>query len=81
MVDNGYIGTFGIDPASALKKIIDTIEGLLGFVQFPLGMKENPKVATVAVAWLMTKFTEPLRVIITVGIVPQIAQFFMTKKQ
>lgn len=43
-------------------------------------MKENPKVATIAVAWLMTKFTEPLRVLITVGIVPKIAQFFAPKK-
>jgi hypothetical protein len=43
-------------------------------------MKENPKVATIAVAWLMTKFTEPLRVLITVGIVPKIAQFLVKKQ-
>jgi hypothetical protein len=80
LVDTGVIGTFGLDPTLALTKIIDTIERLLGFVQFPLGMKENPKVATIAVAWLMTKFTEPLRVLITVGIVPKIAQFLVKKQ-
>ena len=40
-MDTGVIGTFGLDPAMALNKIIDTIERLLGFVQFPAGTKDK----------------------------------------
>jgi hypothetical protein len=32
-------------------------------------------VGTFAIAWVMTKFTEPIRLGVTVGIVPQISKW------
>ena len=66
--------TFGMDPADAIHKVADIVEGVTGSAAFPEYVKENPRLGTFAVAWIMTKFTEPARLFFTIGIVPSIAR-------
>lgn len=66
--------TFGMDPVESINKVADIVEGFTGSTAFPGYVKENPRVGTFAVAWIMTKFTEPARLFFTIGIVPSIAR-------
>lgn len=68
--------TFGFDPAMAVQKVCDIFESVTGSKALPKYIREHPHVGTFAIAWVMTKFTEPLRLAVTVGIVPKIARFF-----
>lgn len=67
--------TFGLDPNAAVKKFCDLIEYVTGINTLPNYIRENPRVGTFALAWVMTKFTEPLRLGFTISIVPSIARF------
>jgi hypothetical protein len=66
--------TFGFEPADAIQKVAGIIENVTGSQAFPGYIKENPRMGTFAIAWVMTKFTEPLRLFFTIGIVPSIAR-------
>lgn len=37
-------------------------------------IEKNPSVANFALAWIMTKFTEPVRAVATLAVVPRIAR-------
>lgn len=45
-------------------------------------VEKNPHFANLAVAWVTTKFTEPIRLVITAGVVPRLAKYlgFVPKK-
>lgn len=43
-------------------------------------IKENPRLGTLAIAWVATKFTEPLRLGATVVIAPKIAKYIYSEK-
>lgn len=66
--------TFGLEPADAIHKVADLIESFSGSTEFPGYVKENPRMGTFAIAWVMTKFTEPARLFLTLGIVPTISR-------
>lgn len=51
-----------------------------GNVSLPGYIRDHPRVGTFAIAWVMTKFTEPLRLGFTVATVPTIARFFGRRK-
>lgn len=51
------------------------METLTGNTSLPGYIRENPRVGTFAVAWVMTKFTEPMRLAVTVAVVPSISKF------
>lgn len=42
-------------------------------------IERNPHVANFALAWVATKFTEPVRLLVTVGIVPKVGRFLGKK--
>ena len=67
--------TFGLDPNAAVKKFCDVVEYATGINTLPNYIRENPRVGTFALAWVMTKFTEPIRLGFTISIVPSIARF------
>ena len=66
--------TFGFDPIESVKKFCDYVEYLTGSVSLPAYIRENPRVGTFAIAWVMTKFTEPLRLAFTIAIMPTVAK-------
>jgi len=66
--------TFGLDAETSVIKFCDMVETLTGSKDFPGYIRENPRVGTFAIAWIMTKFTEPLRLGVTVVALPQIAK-------
>lgn len=39
-------------------------------------LEKNPHFANLGVAWVATKFTEPIRLVVTMGIVPKLADYF-----
>eukprot|EP00547_Thalassionema_nitzschioides_P015941 CAMPEP_0194253244 /NCGR_PEP_ID=MMETSP0158-20130606/29478_1 /TAXON_ID=33649 /ORGANISM="Thalassionema nitzschioides, Strain L26-B" /LENGTH=181 /DNA_ID=CAMNT_0038990885 /DNA_START=270 /DNA_END=815 /DNA_ORIENTATION=- len=45
-------------------------------------LEKNPHFANLAVVWVITKFTEPARIVITAGVVPRLAKYlgFVPKK-
>jgi len=64
----------GLDPAEAVNKVCNLIERTTGYTSVPEYIKQYPKLGTFAVAWVMTKFTEPIRAGVTLVIVPRIAK-------
>lgn len=69
-------GSVGLDPAYAIKKFCDLMELLTRSSALPNYIEEHPRVGTFAIAWVMTKFTEPLRLGFTLLTVPSVARFF-----
>lgn len=69
-----HAATFGLDPAHAIAKVGDIYETITGQANLPNYIREHPTVGTFAVAWVMTKFTEPARLAVTVTIVPSVAR-------
>eukprot|EP01039_Chlorochromonas_danica_P004274 gene4274-4694_t len=73
--------SFGVDPIEAVKKVCDMFESVTGNTSLPGYIRENPRVGTFAVAWLMCKFTEPIRLAVTLGTVPTIARWVGKEKK
>ena len=67
---------FGVDPQSAVKKVCNLVEKVTGNGFLPGYINEHPKVGTFAIAWVMTKFTEPLRLGFTIAALPTMARIF-----
>ena len=67
--------TFGFDPIESVKKFCDFVEYVTGSVSLPAYIRENPRVGTFAIAWVMTKFTEPFRLAFTIAVMPTVAKF------
>lgn len=65
----------GFDPVAAVKKVCDLVEYVSGNDSLPNYIRENPRVGTFAIAWVITKFTEPARLVLTLYIVPKIARY------
>ena len=65
--------TFGLDPIESVKKFCDIVENVTGSTKLPGFIRENPRVGTFAIAWIMRKFTELFRFAITLAVVPSIA--------
>lgn len=68
--------TFGFKPEEAVLKVCGIFEAVTGSKALPEFIRENPKVGTFALAWVMTKFTEPIRLGVTIAAVPKIAKLF-----
>ena len=71
-----HASTLGFDPAQTVQGVCDTVERVTGNNALPEYIREYPKVGTFAIAWIITKFTEPVRLVTTVTIVPSISRFF-----
>lgn len=64
-----------MDPIAAVEKVTYLFEEVTGSTALPAYIRENPRVGTFAIAWVMTKVTEPVRAAITVGVVPSVARW------
>eukprot|EP01041_Mallomonas_annulata_P000372 gene372-679_t len=65
---------FGLDPVVAVKKVCDVAEALTGYATLPEYIRLHPQLGTFAIAWVMTKVTEPVRFAATVLAVPKLAR-------
>eukprot|EP00600_Ochromonadales_sp_CCMP1393_P000916 CAMPEP_0174989774 /NCGR_PEP_ID=MMETSP0004_2-20121128/20922_1 /TAXON_ID=420556 /ORGANISM="Ochromonas sp., Strain CCMP1393" /LENGTH=179 /DNA_ID=CAMNT_0016243247 /DNA_START=129 /DNA_END=668 /DNA_ORIENTATION=+ len=74
-LDLFHAATFGFDPVAAITKFCNLYETVTGSDTLPAYIRENPRVGTFAIAWVMTKFTEPVRLATTLGIVPSVSRF------
>ena len=72
--------TFGLDPASMIKKVCDLVEGTTGNAELPAYIKTHPSAGIFAIAWVMTKFTEPVRLGVTIYAVPKLSRFLKGRK-
>eukprot|EP00815_Leptocylindrus_aporus_P002061 CAMPEP_0116053098 /NCGR_PEP_ID=MMETSP0322-20121206/1976_1 /TAXON_ID=163516 /ORGANISM="Leptocylindrus danicus var. apora, Strain B651" /LENGTH=108 /DNA_ID=CAMNT_0003536179 /DNA_START=404 /DNA_END=730 /DNA_ORIENTATION=- len=61
-------------PAELAKIVIKFLDGYPHLRPFIPKIENNPSLVNLGVAWIGTKFTEPLRLIVTVSIVPSIAR-------
>ena len=66
--------TFGMDAVQAVDKVCGMVEHYLGYEELPQYIRANPRVGTFALAWVMTKFTEPVRFGATVLVVPRLSR-------
>ena len=66
--------TFGMDPIAAVEKVTYLFEEITGSKSLPAYIRENPRVGTFAIAWVMCKVTEPIRAAATIAIVPSVAR-------
>lgn len=64
----------GLDPIVAIDKFCGVVELFTGNHSFPEYVREHPHVGKFGIAWVMCKFTEPLRLGITIAVVPQVAK-------
>jgi hypothetical protein len=71
--------TFGLDPAELIKKVCSLIENYTGNTSVPHYIMNNPTVGTFAIAWVMTKFTEPIRLGVTLLVLPKVAKILGKK--
>lgn len=65
---------FGVSPTDAVKKVCDIVEHITGNTALPGFISDHPRYGTLAIAWVMTKFTEPIRLGITVTALPTVAR-------
>ncbi len=65
---------YGLDSGSLMGKVTAMLEGYSWSQPILDSIEKNPHVGNFALAWIMTKFTEPLRMLVTFGIVPPIAR-------
>ena len=72
--------TFGLDPVNMIKKVCDLVESTTGNTQLPAYIKTHPSAGIFAIAWVMTKFTEPVRLGVTIYAVPKISRFLRGRK-
>jgi len=66
----------GLDPAYAINKFCTLYQTITGSDTLPNYIQNNPRVGTFAIAWVMCKFTEPIRLGTTLAIVPSISRLF-----
>jgi hypothetical protein len=75
-----YLGIdYGLIKVSDVQKLVRKV-GLDKYVD--MDNLENKKTATsVAIAWILTKFTQPLRIALTIAITPFIMRILRLKKK
>lgn len=65
---------YGVDSGNMVDKVTGMLEGYSWGEPVVESIRKNPHVGNFALAWILTKFTEPLRAVVTIGIVPRIAR-------
>jgi len=64
------------EAATAMKDLVELMESHMLSRPFAPIVEANPWTANFAIAWIATKFTEPIRLGATVVLTPSIAKFF-----
>lgn len=65
---------YGLDSGWLVEKATGMLEGYSWSEPFVEVIQKNPHAGNFAVAWILTKFTEPVRMLVTIAIVPRIAR-------
>lgn len=65
---------YGLDSGWLVEKATGMLEGYSWSEPFVEAIQKNPHAGNFAVAWILTKFTEPVRMLVTIAIVPRIAR-------
>lgn len=65
---------YGLDSGWLVEKATGILEGYSWSEPFVGAIQNNPHAGNFAVAWILTKFTEPVRMLVTITIVPRIAR-------
>jgi hypothetical protein len=66
--------SLGVDPVEAVHKACDIVEKITGYGGLGDFIRRYPSVGTLAISWVLTKTTEPLRLPLAVAITPSIAR-------
>lgn len=69
-------GHAGEDSKSAVTLVVEYMEKYEWTKPYAETVAKNPHFASLGVAWVAVKFTEPIRLAVTVGIVPKLARHF-----
>lgn len=73
----GYIGGGGVEEGkSTVHLVVEYMEKYAWTKPYAATVEKNPHFANLAVAWVTNKFTEPVRLAVTLGIVPKLARHF-----
>jgi hypothetical protein len=64
----------GFDPIESSQRACDLFERVTGSTVLPGLIREYPFLGTLAVSWVITKVTEPIRAIFTIMVVPSVAR-------
>lgn len=65
---------YGLDSGWLVEKATGMLEGYSWSEPFVEAIQKNPHAGNFAAAWILTKFTEPVRILVTIAIVPRIAR-------
>lgn len=69
--------TEGADtPKSTVHMVVEILEHYSWTAKYAPIVEKNPHVANLAVAWIAIKFTEPIRLALTLAVVPRLARYF-----
>lgn len=72
----GYIGGGAEEGKSTVHLVVEYMEKYAWTKPYAATVEENPHFASLAVAWVTNKFTEPARLVFTMAIVPKLARHF-----
>lgn len=72
-VNNGLLGNDPVERKEAVESVANKLEPYIPEKATNM-IRESPSVGAFAVAWLSAKFTEPIRLVVTIFLVPRIAR-------
>lgn len=72
----GYIGSGVEEGKSTVHLVVEYMEKYSWTKPYAAIVEKNPHFANLGVAWVTTKFTEPIRLAVTLGVVPKLARHF-----
>jgi hypothetical protein len=72
----GYISGGVEDSKSTVHVLVEYLEKYDLTKPYAETVQKNPHIANLGVAWVANKFTEPVRLMLTIGIVPRLARHF-----
>lgn len=82
LYDNGFSPLdFGGDSGSMMAKVVNVLSATEQTSKLIPVIQSNPHAANFALAWITAKFTEPVRLVVTLAIVPKIARMTKARKQ
>jgi len=72
----GYIGGGVEEGKSTVHVVVEYMEKYAWTKPYAATVEKNPHFANLAVAWVTNKFTEPVRLLFTMAVVPKLARHF-----
>ena len=75
-LDNDLLlaSSLGLDTAQSVQRVCDLVEKIPHLTFVSEYIRGNPRAGTFAIAYVFTKFTEPLRAVFSLGMTPSVAR-------